>query len=57
MHKKDGSTRRIAFIGYKTEQQAQAAQTYFDKTYLDLSKLRVETVIVSADLFFFHLFF
>ncbi|KAG8796951.1 Multiple RNA-binding domain-containing protein 1, partial [Serendipita sp. 400] len=49
VHKKDGSTRRIAFIGYKSEEQAQAAQTYFDKTYLDVSKLRVEIVNGTKD--------
>ncbi|KAG8800509.1 histone H2A [Serendipita sp. 398] len=49
VHKEDGSTRRIAFIGYKSEEQAQAAQQYFDKTYLDVSKLRVEIVNGTKD--------
>ncbi|KAG8812767.1 Multiple RNA-binding domain-containing protein 1 [Serendipita sp. 399] len=49
VHKKDGSTRRIAFIGYKSEEQAQAAVAYFDKTYLDVSKLRVEIVNGTKD--------
>ncbi|PVG01471.1 putative RNA-binding protein [Serendipita vermifera] len=44
VHKKDGTTRRIAFIGYKTDEQAHSAKEYFDKTYFDISKLKVDIV-------------
>lgn len=49
VHKKDGSSRRIAFLGFKTEEEAQRAREYFDKTYLDVSRLRVETVTGTKD--------
>ncbi|KAJ5069386.1 RNA-binding protein [Anaeramoeba ignava] len=36
-----GATRRFAFIGYKTEEQAKQAYEYFRNTYFDTSKLEV----------------
>lgn len=39
---KDGKFRRFAFIGYKTEEQAKLAQTYFDQTFIDTCKISVE---------------
>ncbi|XP_012538456.1 probable RNA-binding protein 19 [Monomorium pharaonis] len=39
---KDGKFRRFAFIGYKTEEQAKLAQSYFDQTCIDTSKISVE---------------
>ncbi|XP_011866993.1 PREDICTED: probable RNA-binding protein 19 [Vollenhovia emeryi] len=39
---KDGKFRRFAFIGYKTEEQAQLAQSYFDQTCIDTCKISVE---------------
>lgn len=39
---KDGKFRRFAFIGYKTEEQAKLAQSYFDQTCIDTCKISVE---------------
>lgn len=39
---KDGVFRRFAFIGFKTEDQANAAQAYFDKSCIDTSRISVE---------------
>ncbi|EFN75799.1 Probable RNA-binding protein 19 [Harpegnathos saltator] len=39
---KDGKFRRFAFIGYKTEEQAQLAQSYFDKSYIESCRISVE---------------
>ncbi|KYM94101.1 putative RNA-binding protein 19, partial [Cyphomyrmex costatus] len=39
---KDGKFRRFAFIGYKSEEQAQLAQSYFNQTFIDTSKIYVE---------------
>ncbi|EZA55442.1 hypothetical protein DMN91_001735 [Ooceraea biroi] len=39
---KDGNFRRFAFIGYKTEEQATLAQSYFDKTCIDTCRISVE---------------
>lgn len=38
----DGHFRRFAFIGYKTEEQANLAQTYFDQTCIDTCRISVE---------------
>lgn len=39
---KDGEFRRFAFIGYKTEEQAQLAQSYFDQSCIDTCRIFVE---------------
>ncbi|KAL6261672.1 hypothetical protein P5V15_006761 [Pogonomyrmex californicus] len=39
---KEGKFRRFAFIGYKTEEQAKLAQSYFDQTFIDTCKISVE---------------
>ena len=44
---KEGKFRHFAFIGYKTEDEAQRAQKYTNNTYFGASKIQVE---VSADL-------
>ena len=46
IRKADGTFRRVAFLGFKHEEDAQSARDYFDKTYLDISKLRVDLVVV-----------
>jgi hypothetical protein len=38
---KDGHFRRFAFIGYKVEEEATAAQSYFDQTYIDTCRISV----------------
>ena len=39
---KDGKFRRFGFIGYKTEDQAQAALQHFNKSFIDTSKITVD---------------
>ncbi|XP_015593369.1 probable RNA-binding protein 19 [Cephus cinctus] len=39
---KDGKFRRFCFIGFKAEEQAQAALNYFDKTCIDTSRISVD---------------
>ncbi|KAF8630103.1 hypothetical protein AX17_005499 [Amanita inopinata Kibby_2008] len=43
-HKRDGTSRRFGFVGYKTEQEAQASKDWFDRTYLDSSRISVTVV-------------
>ncbi|KAK2460406.1 hypothetical protein APHAL10511_007571 [Amanita phalloides] len=43
-HKRDGTSRRFGFIGYKTEQEAKAAKEWFDHTFLDSSRISVTIV-------------
>ena len=38
----DGRSRQIAFVGFKTAQQAQEAVAYFSRTFMDTWKLSVE---------------
>jgi multiple RNA-binding domain-containing protein 1 len=38
----DGISRRFAFIGYKTEEQARFAVKYFNNTYIDTCKIIVD---------------
>ncbi|XP_069789262.1 probable RNA-binding protein 19 [Narcine bancroftii] len=39
---KDGKFRKFGFVGFKTEEAAQAAFKHFNKTYIDTSKVAVE---------------
>ena len=57
IHKADGTSRRVAFLGFKHERDAQTARDYFDKTYLDISKLRVDLVVVCTLNYLFFVFF
>ena len=45
-HKRDGTSRRFGFIGYKTEKEADAAKEWFDRTFLDSSRISVAIVEV-----------
>ncbi|KAJ4846493.1 hypothetical protein Tsubulata_039981 [Turnera subulata] len=42
MRTKDGKSRQFAFIGFHTEQEAQEAIKYFNKSYLDTSRITCE---------------
>ena len=44
-------SRLIGFIGYKTEEEAKSAQIFFDNSFLDTSKLRVEMAAAVCGLF------
>lgn len=46
-HKRDGSSRRFGFVGFKSDAEAQAAQEWFDKTFINSARVRVEVVDVS----------
>lgn len=48
-HKRDGSSRRFGFVGFKSDSEAEAAQAWFDKTFVDSARVRVEIVDVSQD--------
>ena len=39
--KKNGVSRQIGFVGYKTEEEAKAAVAFFNNTYFNTSKLSV----------------
>lgn len=41
MKRPDGTSRRFGFVGFRTESEAQAAQEYFDRTYIDTSRISV----------------
>ena len=49
-HKRDGTSRRFGFVGYKTEQEANAAKEWFDRTFLDSSRISVTIVEVRFDI-------
>lgn len=38
----DGTSRQMAFVGFKTEAQATKALGYFDKTFIDTSRIEVQ---------------
>lgn len=46
-HKQDGTSRRFGFVGYKTDAEAAKAKEWFDKTFLDTARVRVDVVDVS----------
>jgi RNA recognition motif-containing protein len=48
--KQDGTSRRFGFIGYKTEAEAEKARQWFDKTFIDSTRVRVEVIDVSLRL-------
>ncbi|XP_038646676.1 probable RNA-binding protein 19 isoform X3 [Scyliorhinus canicula] len=39
---KDGKFRKFGFVGFKTEEEAQAALQHFNKSYIDTSRIAVE---------------
>lgn len=44
--KSDGTSRRFAFVGFKSEEEAQRAQKWFDRTYIDTTRINVQVVEV-----------
>ena len=39
---KNDKSRKFAFVGFKTEEQAKTARDYFNKTFLHTSKIEVD---------------
>jgi len=46
--KSDGTSRRFGFIGFKSEQEADAAQRWFDHTFIDSTRISVHVSEVSS---------
>ncbi|CAK5262937.1 unnamed protein product [Mycena citricolor] len=42
--KSDGTARRFGFVGFKTDSQATAAKEWFNRTFIDSTKIRVEVI-------------
>ncbi|KAF9447641.1 RNA-binding domain-containing protein [Macrolepiota fuliginosa MF-IS2] len=47
--KPDGTSRRFGFVGYKSDQEAAAARGWFDKTFIDSTRINVTLVDGSKD--------
>ena len=41
MTRPDGTSRRFGFVGFRSEEEAENARAYFDRTYMDTSRLSV----------------
>lgn len=48
LYNQDGSSRRFGFVGFKSDEDAQAAKNYFDRTYIGTSRISVQVVQVRA---------
>lgn len=49
MTRPDGTSRRFGFVGYRDAEQAQQALDYFNKTFIDTSRIQVEFAKVIGD--------
>lgn len=47
--KKGNKSRLFGFVGFKSEEEAAKAKKYFDKTFLDTSKITVEYALTQND--------
>jgi len=47
-YKPDGTSRRFGFVGFKTENEAEEAKQWFDKSFIDSMRISVEVVDVSS---------
>ncbi|KAJ3567263.1 hypothetical protein NP233_g6476 [Leucocoprinus birnbaumii] len=47
--KPDGTSRRFGFVGYKTDEEASAAKNWFDKTFIDSTRIHVTVIDGSKD--------
>lgn len=50
---KDGTSRRFGFIGYKTPAEAERARKWFNRTFVDSSRITVDIVDVRSSLVLF----
>jgi multiple RNA-binding domain-containing protein 1 len=46
--KQDGAARRFGFVGFKTDEEALKAKEWYDKTFIDSTRVRVEIIDVSV---------
>ena len=44
--KSDGASRRFGFVGFKSEEEAQRAQKWFDRTFIGMTRINVQVVEV-----------
>ncbi|KAI9509908.1 hypothetical protein F5148DRAFT_1183792 [Russula earlei] len=42
--KQDGTARRFGFVGYKTDKEALKAKEWYDKSFIDSTRVKVETI-------------
>src|SRR5258708_5514256 len=47
-YKPDGTSRRFGFVGFKTENEAEEAKRWFDRSFIDSMRISVEVVDVST---------
>ena len=47
-HKRDGTSRRFGFVGFKSELDAEAAQKWFDRTFIDSARISVSVSEVGS---------
>ncbi|KAA1466873.1 hypothetical protein DENSPDRAFT_831780 [Dentipellis sp. KUC8613] len=47
--KQDGTSRRFGFVGYKSDAEAAKAKEWFDKTFIDSTRVRVDIVDGAKD--------
>ncbi|KAF8809936.1 hypothetical protein BYT27DRAFT_6509543 [Phlegmacium glaucopus] len=47
--KPDGTSRRFGFVGYKSDQEALAAQRWFDRTFIDSTRISVNVTEGTKD--------
>lgn len=45
-HKPDGTSRRFAFVGFKTDKEAAAVRDWFDHTFIESARISVTIVEV-----------
>ena len=51
--KPDGTSRRFGFVGYKSDQEALAAQKWFNRTFIDSTRISVDFCEVRTFYFFY----
>ncbi len=47
MLKPDGTSRRFGFVGYKSPQEAERAKKWFNRSFVDSSRITVDVIDVS----------
>ncbi|KAF7984579.1 hypothetical protein HWV62_13803 [Athelia sp. TMB] len=47
--KPDGTSRRFGFVGYKTEREAEAARAWFNRSFIDSTRISVDVVQGTKD--------